>query len=106
MRLHVVVQYQRQVAEAEEHFFEQVALLDPDGSDSIHGPIQELTIATRLHTSITNAWNVVLPKPGDYILKVRRAASAEGPWCDVRSRLVLVEQAPHPLMPPQPVIKG
>lgn len=99
-RLHVVVQYFRPLEVAEPHFFEKLELLDPDGVDVLSRPIQELTVTTRFQTSIHNGWNVVLSKGGDFTLRVSTSEKVEGPWTVQQSRIVVVDQAPHPLMPP------
>lgn len=102
-RFHTIVQYSRPSNEKAAHFFEQVALLDPDGKDVLGGPVQEITMTARFHTSIHNSWNIVLAKGGDYVLTVSTAETREGPWSVARKRTILAEQAPHPLMPPAPL---
>jgi hypothetical protein len=99
-RLHTIVQYYRPSTEGAVHFFERVELLDPDGKNVLGGSEQEITITSRFHTSLHNAWNIVLAKGGDYMLTVSTAETKDGPWTLARRRVILVEQAPHPLMPP------
>ena len=98
MRVHVVVQYQRSKDELVPHFFEQVAVIAPNGTDVLRGPIQEVTVPERHHTSLHTAWAMDIPEAGDYQLKVRHSQSSEGPWTEVRNRTILVATAPHPLM--------
>jgi hypothetical protein len=101
-RLHTLVQYYRPSTQADAHLFEKVELLDPDGVNVLKGVALELTLTSRFHTSIHNDWSVVLPKGGDYLLKVSSAETADGPWTLLKSRVIQVDQAPHPLMPPEP----
>ncbi len=98
MRLHVVVQYQCSPSEPTQHFFEKLALIAPDGRELLGGRVQELTISDRQHTSVHTAWALDIPAPGDYVLQVCTASSAEGPWSVARQRRVQVTAGPHPLM--------
>jgi hypothetical protein len=98
MRVHLVVQYQRSKDEPVPHFFEQLSIIAPSGTDVLRGPIQEVTVFERHHTTLHTAWAMDIPEAGDYLLKVRHSQSSEGPWTDVRSRTILVATAPHPLM--------
>ncbi len=99
-RLHVLVQYERDSAEPQTHFFEKLELVDSASKNVLTAPILEVTVGTRFHSSIHNAWNVVLERAGDYSLRVLHASSAEGPWAELQRRSVVVNEAPHPLQPP------
>jgi hypothetical protein len=99
-RLHGVVQYERPSDGETPHFFQKLELVSPAGADILNAPVQELTIATRFHTSMHHAWNVQLSQPGDYRLRVSQSESENGPWRELAWRTIVVEQAPHPLIPP------
>lgn len=101
-RLHAIVQYEVDGNDVARHFFERLELLDPSGADVLHAPVQELTLTTRSHTSLHHAWNIVLPAGGDFILRVSTGETPAGPWVELRKRRVVVEQAPHPLLPQEP----
>jgi len=98
MRLHVVVQYQRSKDEEAPHFFEKLSLVAPSGDDVLRGPIQELTVPLRHHTTVHTSWGVDIPQAGDYLLKVQLAPSPDGPWKEARNRVIEVETGLHPLM--------
>jgi hypothetical protein len=104
-RLHVLVQYERNVDEAADRFVSKMELLDPTGTDIRSAPAQEIALATRFHSSIHNAWNLKLPEAGDYVLRVSRSDSADGPWTELRRRAVVVETALHPLLSPDAAAK-
>jgi hypothetical protein len=99
-RLHVLVQYERAPESGVPHVFEKMELKDPTGVNVLQGPVQELTMTTRFHSSLQNAWNTILPSAGDYRLSVSHAPSADGPWSEQAWRTIVIEQAPHPLAPP------
>ncbi len=98
-RLHVLVQYERATADAPARFFEKLELIDPAAKNVLTAPILEVTAATRFHASIHNAWNVVLERPGDYVLRVLHAESIEGTWVELQKRTIVVDETPHPLAP-------
>lgn len=98
-RLHVLVQYERSLDSAVPHFFEKMELKDPTGVNVLQGPVQELSMTTRFHSSLQNAWNTVLPMAGDYRLSVSHAETPDGPWSEQAWRTIVIEEAPHPLAP-------
>lgn len=99
-RLHVLVQYERESLEPPTHFFEKLELVDSAGRNVLTAPVLEVTVGTRFHSSIHNAWNVVLERAGEYSLRVSHAGSEDGPWTELQRRSVIVDEGPHPLQPP------
>lgn len=98
-RLHLLVQFERGADEQPETVFHKIELLAPTGDDVLQAPLQESTVTDRTHTSVHHAWNVKLPRAGDYVLKLSGAKTAEGPWAELCARVIPVVETPHPLMP-------
>jgi hypothetical protein len=98
-RLHLLARYHRAADEPAAHFFERFEPVGPDNIDVLNALPLEVTVGARFHTSIHNAWTLVLTARGDYQLRLLVADSAEGPWRVARQHVVVADLAPHPLMP-------
>jgi hypothetical protein len=84
-----------------ERFHERVSVVDPGGKVLMSSG-SEIVATANTHRSINALWGTRFDADGTYMVRVERAAKADGPWKQIGKRVLTVVGEGHPLFPKEP----